>query len=538
MKPSPDVTVIMAAYNGLPYIERALDSLVSQTIGLENMQVIVVDDGSSDGTPGVLDRLAAAHPSFEIIHTPKPNSGGAARGRNLALQHVRGRYIFFLDQDDYLADDTLEATVRMADENGTDVVLARLKGMGGRNTPISLYARTVPRTDVFSSGVYWTLNPMKLFRTETVRGLDLKFAEDSSWGEDEPFVAMAYLKGNGISILADKDYVFWVYRDDRSNISTSVVALADRMPVVNRMFDLVAANVPPGPNRDRLMRRHFRSELMLSAFEGFRTEGDPEARRDAFERFHRIVTDFYNAEIERTLLVEGRVLMRLVAEGRQDDFEAYLDVLETEGTPRVLIEDGHAYLECPWFRDPAKGLPDSLFEIGDDLKADCQAGPLSIGADGIGISATCRLGALTERVTGVSLVVRPRVGDGGVTLAVAHEVVREGTLYVVRVADTVPVAGVLGPLSPGTYDLYVSIAAGEIGRERRLAENVPPPRRPRVLRYVDARGRAKLGTLATTGAGNLSLDVFGPLGPVVGALRRLWRSLARAVRRAPGTRRP
>jgi glycosyltransferase involved in cell wall biosynthesis len=537
MKSTPDVTVIMAAYNGLPYIERALDSLVSQTIGLENMQVIVVDDGSTDDTPAILDRLAAAHPSFEIIHKPKPNSGGAARGRNLALQHVRGRYIFFLDQDDYLADDTLEATVRMADENGTDVVLARLKGMGGRNTPISLYARTVPRTDVFSSGVYWTLNPMKLFRTEMVRRLDLKFAEDSSWGEDEPFVAMAYLKGNGISILADKDYVFWVYREDRSNISTSVVALADRMPVVNRMFDLVAANVPPGPERDRLMRRHFRSELMLSAFEGYRTEKDSTARRDAFERFRRIVTDYYNPEVERTLLIEGRVLMRLVSEGRQDDFQAYLDVLEKAGTPQVLIEDGHAYLACPWFRDPAKGLPDALFEIGDDLKAECRAEPLSIGAGGIGFSATCRLGELTERVTGVSLVVRPRAGHGDLVVALVHEVVYDGTQYVVLVDDTVSVGSVLGPLSDGTHDLYVRVAAGEIGRERRVAEYAPPPGGPRILRCTDARGRKKLGALRTTSAGNLSLEVSGSTGPVLGMLHRMRRFLGRIVRRVPSGRR-
>ncbi|HEY5549148.1 MAG TPA: glycosyltransferase family A protein, partial [Coriobacteriia bacterium] len=318
MDQQPDVSVIVAAYNGMPYIERMLASLVRQTIGLAHMQVLVVDDGSTDETPAVLDQTAAAHPSFEIIH--QPNFGRPAGPRNRALKSVRGRYVFFLDQDDYLSDDALETMVRTADVNGTDVVLARMKGVGGRGTQRTMFARTIPRTDVHSCSAYWTLNPMKLFRAEMVRSLGLQFAEDSPWGEDEPFVAMAYLKGAGISILADRDYVYWVYRDDLSNITTSVLALADRMPVVDRMFDLVAANVPPGPERDRLMQRHFRVELGDSAFEGYRTELDLGLRVAAFRRFREIVDAYYTERIESALPVGDRVLMRLISEGRADEF--------------------------------------------------------------------------------------------------------------------------------------------------------------------------------------------------------------------------
>lgn len=506
----PDVSVIVAAYNGMPYIERMLDSLVSQTIGLARMQVLIVDDGSTDETPAVLDRMAAAHPEFEVVH--QANFGRPAGPRNRALESVRGRYIFFLDQDDYVSDDALEAMVRAADDNGTDVVLARFKGVGGRGTPRTMFARTVPRTDVFSSSAYWTLNPMKLFRASMVRSLGMKFAEDSPWGEDEPFVATAYLKGSGISILADKDYVFWVYRDDLSNITTSALALADRMPVVDRMFDLVAANVPPGPGRDRLLQRHFRVEMGDSAFEGYRTETDPGLRAAAFVRFRQIVDSYYNKAIEAALPPADRVLMLLISEGRADEFAAYLDALAQAGTPRVLEEEGHLFLELPWFRDPDKGLLDDLFSIEAQLKAECRVEPLVIDPSGVRLDAACRLGALTDRVTDVSLVVRSRVDGDRAVIPLAHKVVEEEVRPFVLVEDILPSDRFLAGLSDGRHDLYMRVASGGTWRERKLSESAPPMPGLRIVHRVAEGGSATSAALKTTLKGTLSLRVLDGVG--------------------------
>jgi CDP-glycerol glycerophosphotransferase len=158
----PDVSVVVTTFNGAAYIECALDSIVRQTVGPERMQVLVIDDGSTDATPAILERYAAENPCFEVIE--QPNWGGPAQPRNRALESVQGRYVFFLDQDDSIVDDALERMISVADENGTDVVVARMKSFGGRNTPRVVFSRTVPRTDVFSSSAYWLLNPLKLFR--------------------------------------------------------------------------------------------------------------------------------------------------------------------------------------------------------------------------------------------------------------------------------------------------------------------------------------------------------------------------------------
>jgi poly(ribitol-phosphate) beta-N-acetylglucosaminyltransferase len=529
MSRDPDVSVIVPVYNGAEYVERALDSVVRQTLGLARIQVMMVDDGSTDESPALLDSIAAAHPSVEVIH--QPNSGGPAFPRNLAIRTARGRYAFFLDQDDYLAPDALAAMVGVADENGTDVVLARMKGVGGRSAPRAMYARTLPRTDVFASSAYWTLGPAKLFRTEMIRSVGLRFAEDVRVGEDLPFVSMAYLKGNGISVLADKDYIFWVNRDDASNITTSRLTLEDRLVGASRMFDMLAEAVPPGPKRDALMRRHFEVELLDSVFVAYGRESDAAMRASAFERFREIGAAYYTADIESAFQPRGRVLMRLVSQGDPERFAAYLEALsEAPHLPEVLVEGERVFLALPWFRDPFQGLPDDLFDIAPRLKAFCRVEPLTVSSAGVHMSAICRLGELTERVTGVELIARPRTGAVDATFPLAFAVPLDETNPVVEVDDTVTAGGLLASPAGEIRDLYLRVSAGEVWRERRLAECALPPSKLRIVQGRGGQGRAIAAVLATTPKGYLALHALDRTALARRRLGHVRRSSARAVR--------
>jgi glycosyltransferase involved in cell wall biosynthesis len=104
----PDVTVVVLVFNTMPYLTATLDSLVRQTLitrdgGSHRLEVVAVDDGSTDGSGAELDRYAEQHPGlFTVIH--EVNSGGPASPCNVGLEHAHGRYVFFLGADDYLGD--------------------------------------------------------------------------------------------------------------------------------------------------------------------------------------------------------------------------------------------------------------------------------------------------------------------------------------------------------------------------------------------------------------------------------------------------
>ena len=103
----PKITVLVAVYNAEKYLRDCLDSLVGQT--LKEIQVLCVDDASTDHSWSILQEYATLDKRIEIIHLDK--NGGQANARNIALKLAKGLYTCFLDSDDWLSPDALEQAV-------------------------------------------------------------------------------------------------------------------------------------------------------------------------------------------------------------------------------------------------------------------------------------------------------------------------------------------------------------------------------------------------------------------------------------------
>lgn len=113
----PKVSIIIPIYNNEKYIGRCLDSLAAQT--LEDIQVLMVNDGSTDGTEAICRDYARRYPNFEYHYK---ENGGSASARNVGLDHAAGDYIGFVDSDDYVEPDMFEKMYNAAMERGADMV--------------------------------------------------------------------------------------------------------------------------------------------------------------------------------------------------------------------------------------------------------------------------------------------------------------------------------------------------------------------------------------------------------------------------------
>src|SRR3954447_14959121 len=96
----PRLTIVSAVYNVAPYLDDFIDSLEKQTFGLDGVQIVMVDDGSTDDSRSILERWRDRRPELVTVLS-KPN-GGQASARNLGLEHARGEGITFTDPDDML----------------------------------------------------------------------------------------------------------------------------------------------------------------------------------------------------------------------------------------------------------------------------------------------------------------------------------------------------------------------------------------------------------------------------------------------------
>ena len=116
--PRPALSFIIATYNVAPYIEAALQSALQQTI--KNIEVIVVDDASTDGTPERVGKIASTDPRVTLIRQSK--NSGPSKSRNLAIEHARGEWIAILDGDDTISPERSEVLLDLARATGADIV--------------------------------------------------------------------------------------------------------------------------------------------------------------------------------------------------------------------------------------------------------------------------------------------------------------------------------------------------------------------------------------------------------------------------------
>lgn len=115
--PSPLISVIVPIYNMESLLPRCLDSLAAQT--LRDLEIICVDDGSTDGSGGIVRKYASGDSRFRLI---TQENSGRAEARNAGIRAAAAPYLGFADPDDYVEPDMYERLYRLAEESGADMV--------------------------------------------------------------------------------------------------------------------------------------------------------------------------------------------------------------------------------------------------------------------------------------------------------------------------------------------------------------------------------------------------------------------------------
>ncbi|BCL20398.1 glycosyltransferase family 2 protein [Streptomyces tuirus] len=359
MTAQPDVSVIIGAYEAMPYLIECLSSVEAQTIDPTRVEVIAVDDGSTDGTGEYLEEFAERAP-MQVLVIRQENSGGPSGPRNVGLVKATGRYVFFLDADDRLGPEALERMVAMADRAGTDVVLGKVEGVN-RSAPKSMWGRTVERTDVFSSNIKFTLSAQKLFRRALLDRHGMRFDESLFTGEDALFTMEAYLRADGVSVVADHTCYYLVGRDDGKHVTKSG-SYTLRFDSARALMELIAELVPAGGRRDQLMMRPFLVTLLPQFGPTYLTDSE-EIRRHKFELAKPLMDTYWTEGVAQRLKVHERLRLHLVAEQRPELLPDVVRFVKAKKQAAALLErkGRRVYLVYPHFRDRAAGVPDAVY---------------------------------------------------------------------------------------------------------------------------------------------------------------------------------
>lgn len=222
----PKISVIVPVYNSEKYLRECLDSIVNQT--LSGIQVLMVDDGSTDGSASICKEYEEIYEGFEYYYK---ENGGTATARNEGLKKAKGEYIGFVDSDDYIELDMFERMYSAAKSNCSDIVFCPTRGLDDyTHLESGFYDASMIKEHIFpkilphivKEGTFRTVdwgNWSRIFRREIIQDNELYFYEGSRRCEDFAFSVECTIHANSYTVIDEGE--LYHYRPNENSKSRS-----------------------------------------------------------------------------------------------------------------------------------------------------------------------------------------------------------------------------------------------------------------------------------------------------------------------------
>ena len=203
------VSIIIPIYNAKDYIERCLGSIFNQTY--KNIEIIAINDGSKDNSLKILKKLSVNNNNLKIIDQ---KNAGVAKVRNRGIKEAKGKYIMFIDNDDYIDEDYVENYINRIKKDDLDIVIGGYERIDNDG---KVLVRTIPSNTPI--GKYTIVAPWaKMYKLDFLKKNNIEFLS-TNIGEDIYFNLKAMNLTNKIDFIDNIGYK-WFY--NKKSISNTI----------------------------------------------------------------------------------------------------------------------------------------------------------------------------------------------------------------------------------------------------------------------------------------------------------------------------
>jgi CDP-glycerol glycerophosphotransferase len=489
------ISVIVPIYNVEPYLDECLSSLATQTH--RDLEVLCVNDGSTDGSAAIAERFAATDGRFKVLHQPNAGLGAA---RNSGIRAATGDYLAFVDSDDYLPPDGLEHLYRSLQTTGSDFAtgnVQRATPLGVKQSPMHrrIFREDRPATHVTRDEIllFDRLACNKLFRRRFWMEAGLWFPEGVVY-EDIPAIMPAHFLARSVDVVAAPVYVWRerVTREDRSITQRRLELqnMRDRVQAVTTVSEFLREDRWDDSKRayDRLA---ITSDLRI--FTRLLDEADAEFQREFVRLARRFMLQAHPHALDSVTAVE-RLKWHLIERGLLEDLLVVVGFEKRYpyGAPAVK-RFGRAYAELPFYGDRARSIPRRIFRYDNELELVTRITGVDVGDRALEISGWAYIKHLPCAAAGDQRI-RVWLRDARTGARIEGSIRREDTpeatvearpnLYDYAGAGfrvRFPMAALLEHRRSGTdrWEVLVRVRSGRTTREGTLARPVAgPSRRP------------------------------------------------------------
>lgn len=276
------VSVIVAVYNIRKYLNRCIRSIVSQSY--KNLDIILVDDGSTDGSSKICDEWARKDKRISVIHK---KNGGLSDARNEGLKKAKGKYICFIDGDDYIEQELIDLTYNSVLDNNADIVIYSNYSVNNKG---KIRKQLVSNRKLYSGTEIMNILFKKCIGTLPKNKSDYEIGF-SPWGR---LYRRKLLVNNGI-----------FFKSERTLIYEDLMFLLDLMPVVKRAVILNRPLYDYCENMDSLTRKADSTRYSRLKKQYFYLKNDSDYNKEIFTdpetnlRFKRTVLGYIRNAISR-----------------------------------------------------------------------------------------------------------------------------------------------------------------------------------------------------------------------------------------------
>ena len=228
----PKVSVIIPVYNVEKYLSKAIESVISQT--LKDIEIILIDDGSTDKSYSIIQSYATKDNRIRVL---KQKNSGQSSARNKGIELSRGKYLYFIDSDDFIDNDYIEHLVNTAEKENADVVVNSNIYIIKYQKKYNIFKNINNKDESFINKYiikkYSTIW-YKLYKREIQKKYDIFFDNDIKVGEDGIFNIFFFSKSNNIIFISPNS--FYYYNKTNNN---SILTLAEYKTFFDNTFNVI-----------------------------------------------------------------------------------------------------------------------------------------------------------------------------------------------------------------------------------------------------------------------------------------------------------
>lgn len=354
------LSVVVPVYNVAEYVAASLDSILRQPV--DGLEVVVVDDGSTDGSAGIVADYAERHDDIRLV---SQENSGVSTARNVAVPMCRGELLTFVDPDDELPADAWTRMIGTLRRTGSDFVVGSAERVEGERrfvTPLMRRNHAEERLGVRIEDAPLMLADVfvwnKVFRRDWWLDNKIWFPERTRY-QDQVALTQAFLAASSFDVLTDVVYE-WRVRADKSSATQrrrEVANLTERMTTKQMTLDQVVAH-----GDEHILEVLMREVMPIDMWEHFRAATHASGPDDYWRILRDGTRSLWPADRpfeQARVPAQQRMMGWLVGQDRFDDLVALVRHLDSGGGVRFIEVDGRLEADLPLRR--AAGVPEECF---------------------------------------------------------------------------------------------------------------------------------------------------------------------------------